>query len=206
MLVDSPQHLWILLKQGNHRAFETVYRQNYPALFRYAQRLISDRNLADQGVQDLFVRIWESRERLAEVESPRAYLLTALRRELLAQKKSLSLMLPISGQQLASFTYSPQDLYIQQEDLENYQQQVASALNKLPLRQREAIYLKFYEELTYQEVANVMGVQYQSVINFVYRGLLALREDADLQNVANIYPTSVECALLFITVFTNFLP
>ncbi len=201
---SSPQHLWTLLKKGNHQAFETIYRQNYPTLFRYAQRLISDRNLADQGVQDLFVRIWESRERLAEVESPRAYLLTALRRELLAQKKSLSLMIPISGQRLASFTYSPQDLYIQQEDQENYQQQVASALNKLPIRQREAIYLKFYEELSYPEVAKVMGVQYQSVVNFIYRGLQALKEDSELQKIVNVCPVSIEHAILILMIFTDF--
>ncbi|WKN43168.1 RNA polymerase sigma factor [Tunicatimonas pelagia] len=196
------QHLWILLKQGDYQAFETIYRQTYPIMYRYALRIIPGTSQADQSIQNVFVRVWESREHLAEVEKPQAYLLASLRRELLAEKKHSSKLVYLSDIS-PSFSYSPQDLRFQQEEVKLCQKSVARALNKLPERQREAIYLRFYEELPLQEVADIMNVRSQSVQNFVYRGLATLRDDETLQGIANVKLTDIEYAALIVSLLSG---
>ena len=173
MVVVHLQHLWILLKQGDSQAFEIIYRQTYPIMYRYALRVSGNSTSADQCIQNVFVRIWERRKRLGEAKNPQAYLLASLRREILAEKQPMA-TLQILPETHPSFSYSPQDLKLQQEEADLCRETISCALNKLPVRQREAIYLRFYEELSVQEVAEVMEVRCQSVQNFVYRGLQAL--------------------------------
>jgi RNA polymerase sigma factor (sigma-70 family) len=195
MNVNLPDHKWSLIKQGNHQAFKELYYQYYPLLYRYALRIIPDPTSVDQSIQDLFIGIWESRENLADVAVPKAYLLTSLRRKLLATKTDSNVVSLTTSKPLKSFVYSPLDVYIEQEDAQLRHTMLSDALNQLPVRQREAIYLKFYEDLTYDEVAEVMGVQYQSVVNFVYRGLVALKQDTQLQKLAPVKIVNAEYLL-----------
>lgn len=204
MTVNLPDHNWSLIKQGNHQAFKDLYYQHYPILYRYALRIIRDPVLADQNIQDLFVNIWETRERLADVSVPKAYLLTSLRRKLLAAKPDFSIVSLTTSKPAEAFAYSPLDMSIQQEYAHLRHSMLNDALNQLPVRQREAIYLKFYEELSYDEVAKVMGVQYQSVVNFVYRGLQALKQDTHLQHLALIKIVNAEYLLLITSLITLF--
>jgi len=196
------QHLWILLKQGDYQAFEVIYRQVYPIMYRYALRIIPGTSLADQSIQNVFVRVWESRERLSEVENPQAYLLSSLRRELLVEKRHSPKLLYLSDG-LPLFSYSPQDIKFQQEDAQLCQKTIARALNTLPERQREAIYLRFYEGLTLQEVADIMEVRGQSVQNFVYRGLVTLRENEALRGIMNHRLTGIEYTALLISLLSG---
>jgi len=202
MTVNLPDHNWTQIKQGNHQAFKDLYYQHYPLLHRYALRIVRDPALADQGIQDLFVTIWETRERLADVAAPKAYLLTSLRRRLLSTKAETNVVSLTPSKPLEAFTYSPLDVCIEQEDTELRQSTLSDSLNQLPIRQREAIYLKFYEELSYDEVARVMGVQYQSVVNFVYRGLQALKQDTQLQKLAPFKIVNAEYFLPLIGLVT----
>ncbi|MGD1890779.1 MAG: RNA polymerase sigma factor [Cyclobacteriaceae bacterium] len=184
MTINLPDRNWSLLKKGEHQAFKELYYQHYPMLYRYALRIIRDPVLADQSIQDLFVCIWETRAHLADVTSPKAYLLTSLRRRLLAAKPESNIVPLISSKPVSAFEYSALDIRIEQEDAQLRHDLLTEALNQLPVRQREAIYLKFYEELSYDEVAKVMGVKYQSAVNFVYRGLVSLKEDTHLQKLS----------------------
>lgn len=183
----SDVDLWKQLKQGNHRAFETLYRAHYPSLFRFALRFYPDHTLVEQSIQELFVRLWEHRSQLSEVLSPRAYLFASLRREILQQKKKESnihaLVIPAED----AFVYSPQELCIQKEESSLRKTELAEALNGLPLRQREALYLKYYEELTYPEIAKVMGIHYQSVVNLIFRAFASLKKSENLQQYAQYY-------------------
>lgn len=198
------QHLWILLKQGDYQAFEVIYRQVYPIMYRYAIRIIPGTSSADQSIQNVFVRIWESRERLIEVENPQAYLLSSLRRELLTEKKNASKLLYLSDN-LPVFSYSPQDIKFQQENAQLCQKTIVVALNKLPERQREAIYLRFYEGLTLHEVADIMEVRGQSAQNFIYRGLITLRENVTLKEIMNRRLTGTSYVILIIFLLSGLL-
>nr|WKN36206.1 RNA polymerase sigma factor [Tunicatimonas sp. TK19036] len=179
-------YLWKQLKKDDHHAFETIYRRHYPALYRFALRFYPNNVVAEQSIQELFIRIWERRSHIAEVDSPKAYLFTALRRELLQQKKKITLP-SIAFTPSMAFVYSPQDIQIQQEEESLRHAELVEALNTLPVRQREAVYLKYYEELSYQEVSRIMGINYQSVVNLIFRAFSSLKTNKQLQHYAQYY-------------------
>ncbi len=69
----------------------------------------------------------------------------------------------------------PELVLIERESIVRQSQQVARYLNELPRRQREIIYLKYYQNLDREEIAEVMGISHQSVSNLLQKALLALR-------------------------------
>lgn len=178
---------WRQFKLGDHAAFETLFRQHYPGLFRFALRICLNQELSEQCIQELFVRLWDRRSQIAEVNSPRAYLFTALRRELLSQLKCARQYESLESLPSTTFVYSAQDQCIIQEEQQLKSRELTEALNALSTRQREAVYLKFYEELDYQEVAGVMNINYQSVVNLIYQALTRLKVSRHIQHYAEYY-------------------
>src|SRR6201985_3714086 len=75
--------------------------------------------------------------------------------------------------------FSPEEIVVRNEEYENLQTRIAALLNELPRRQKEVIYLRYFEEMDYTQIAEVMGIHYQSVLNLTQKALLKLRS-ADL--------------------------
>lgn len=174
--------LWHAFKQGDRVAFERIYAQQIQPLINYGYKITADRNLIQDCIQDLFVELWESRERLTNTDSIRFYLLKALRNKLLRQLQntptdSLQEWQPMGQEEsfeVALFT---------QETLAQHSAQLTNVLEKLPKRQREAIHLRYFQELSNEEVAEVMGVNYQSACKFIYTALKTLREKLQLSGI-----------------------
>lgn len=173
---DHSPNYWILLKRGDHSAFEKIYRHHYPILFRYGFRICQNKGQVEQCIQNLFVRIWEKRTSISQVSSPRAYLISSLRREILKERSNRSAVVPLPENHGQEFIYTQLDLHDEEAELLHCREELSDALNTLPVRQREALYLKFYEELEYSEISLVMEINYQSVVNLIYRGIASLRK------------------------------
>ena len=60
---------------------------------------------------------------------------------------------------------------------------ISKLLNKLPKRQKEAIYLKYYSGLKATEIAEIMDINYQSVVNILYKALKNLKEEVSILNL-----------------------
>ena len=188
-MADLPNQdiLWKEFKQGNRPAFSVLYRHHYPSLYFYARKSMDDQELAQECVQELFVTLWQSRARLGDVISVKPYLFKALRgilhRQRISQKKYST---PLYDD-CSAMEFSPEDFMIQQEDDTYRQAMLTTVLNRLPNQQREAIYLKYYENLSYLEIAEVLQINYQSVVNLIYQAFQRLRQQPQLQNLSTRY-------------------
>lgn len=173
---------WASFLKGDKCAFEGIFKTYYNSLFQYALRICKDSDLAHESVQNLFVNLWSSREKLSKAENVRAYLFSSLRRQMCREQKALAskATFPFPG---PSLSFSPEDLMLENESSLMLKNQMTSALNTLPRRQREVLYLKYYEELPYQEISQVMHLNYQSVINLAYRALENLRKAEDVKKM-----------------------
>jgi len=60
---------------------------------------------------------------------------------------------------------------------------MSKLLNKLPKRQKEAIYLKYYSGLKATEISEVMNINYQSVVNILHKALKNLKEEVSILNL-----------------------
>ncbi|QEH39705.1 RNA polymerase sigma factor [Chitinophaga sp. XS-30] len=165
---------WTAVLQGDTKAYAVIHGHLHPELYRYAFAMLNAEELAEDAVQEVFIRIWYRKEKIGTLNSVRAFFFTAVRRQALNQLRGLrSLQILPPGE--PDIAFSPEDILIAQEDQQERKRQLSRYLNQLPARQREVIYLRFYEELPYTEIAEIMQVNYQSVINLAHKAITQLR-------------------------------
>ncbi len=171
--------LWNAFKTGDTAAFEQIYRMHSRHLLSYGKRLCPDHDQVQDAVQDVFVEIWKRRAALCDLSTIRFYLFRVLRNRLVKQMSDHTnpLLHPeLIDDETDLFSIPPVDFMLtEQETTERVQQQLRHSIEGLPQRQREALTLAFYHQLSNSEIALIMSINTQSVTNHISRALLTLR-------------------------------
>jgi len=179
-LQQDEQFLWRRLCEGDRDAFGEIYRRYFPLLFRYCIRFTHDRALVKDVLQDFFSQLFLQRAGLAVMVNLKSYLLVSARRKLfryLDRSAKLPGSLDDSTAVLFDLELSPESILINRQHTEQTTRLLQQQLNSLTLRQKEAIYLRFYESLTYEEIAEIMvlkEVKYARTL--IYRAIAELKE------------------------------
>ncbi|OIN55419.1 RNA polymerase sigma factor, partial [Arsenicibacter rosenii] len=134
--------------------------------------------VVEDCIQDLFLQLWQNRLQINETESVKHYLLKALRHHIMQYHRAKSRYTTEDLDWDASIPeeFDAETLLIHQESLRLLTQNMQTQLDKLPVREREALYLRYYENLSIPEIAEVMQVNRQSVSNFLQKALLKIRK------------------------------
>lgn len=187
-VVLDETHLLLAFRQGDRQAFEQIYVAHSAALFSYGARLCTDQQLVADLIQDVFVDIWTQRSTLMTIQTLRFYLFRILRNKLAkAYRTEVSFMADhtLATHQLL-MEPSAEQFIIQQETQRHQHQYVQQAVAKLPSRQREAVMLAFYHDFTNDQIAGIMGISHQSVINHLNRAFKSMRAVISFVNVTGI--------------------
>jgi RNA polymerase sigma factor (sigma-70 family) len=167
---------WQLSMEGDSHAFYSIHRELFGGLYNYAYKLLQDKDLANDAVQELFVKIWTKRERIGEIEKVKPYFFTLIRRQILNQLRNLRLYnLKISMMARPDIDFSPEEVVVKNEETLTLQNKISELLNELPKRQKEVIYLHYFEDLDYIQISAIMGINYQSVLNLTQKAIHKLR-------------------------------
>ena len=172
--------LWQAFKRGERDAFETLLQQYYPLLLNYGVRFYRDKEFVKDSVHDLFVEIWNRREHLGDVVSVKSYLLQALRKNIIRESSRLKWFREadkISDDLNFDVEFNIETYLIDREIETESLQKLQSELDKLTKRQREAIFLRFTQNLSYEEIANIMAINYRSVVNLIHEAIKAIRQN-----------------------------
>lgn len=159
---------------GDTNALDHLISQYWEPLTSYASRVLDDMDLAQDVVQDVFVRVWERRIGW-HPHSVRAYLFRATRNLALDEMRSRNALHEREqkrGREESRRPRTPLDIY---EDSQ-LSSVVDAALQALPVRRREAFTLVYLKKLTYAEAAEVMGVSPKTVGHHISAALVKLRE------------------------------
>lgn len=173
---------WQAFQQGDRHAFAAIYRQYFPNLYEYGVRLADDRDLVKDCIQDLFIKLWSNREQLGMVSNVKSYLLVALRGTIynkLKQQQNTTVV-DITDGHFFELTFSAETHLIEKEQLTAQSKKLLDALNNLTPRQKEVIYLKYFEELDYDEIAAILEISVKATYKLSARALEALREIMNL--------------------------
>jgi RNA polymerase sigma factor (sigma-70 family) len=171
--------LWQRFKNGNDLAFSILYKKYVQRLYNYGMHTCHDRELVLDCLQELFGRLWDKRNHVADVEAVNFYLFKSFRRVLLnklVQNRKRSLLSFDSKSTGFEFHSSLEDAIILEEASVQQIAQLKKAVETLTKRQREAIFLKFFNELSYQDVAAVMEMNVDSVYNLMTKAIDSLRK------------------------------
>ncbi len=176
--------VWEQMKSGDEKSLSEIFTFFYSDLYHYGMKLFDLPDLVKDSIQDVFVRIWEKRASIGEVQNPKAYLISSVRRKLFLNKETQQPELTeqiLKNEGIRNFSFSASEFIEIEEISAQLRSSLVQAINGLPERQRELIFLRFYYNLRYAEIAQVMEVNEQTVRNLMQRALANLREKIDRQ-------------------------
>ena len=171
------QALWRSFREGEKKALGQLVERYYRVLKHYGLKFRVDEAVVEDAIQELFLQLWQNRLQINETESVKHYLLKALRHHIL---QSVRLQKRLAFEELDWDTSIPEEvdsetLLIHQESFASLTKAIQAQLASLPAREREALYLRYYENLSIPEIAETMHVNRQSVSNFLQKALSKLR-------------------------------
>lgn len=165
------------LKPEINQLHGAAFRSHFDSLYNYGLRITKDGELVKDCIQELFFRMWKNNIDFTSVSNQKPYLLKGLRRQILnVLELKYNQMDRVKVEETLSIEFSVEDCYIHNQYEEELRIKILNALNNLSKKQREAIYLRYFENLGYEEIAEIMNINLQSAKNNVQRGLDSLKE------------------------------
>ncbi|WP_192579351.1 RNA polymerase sigma factor [Dyadobacter aurulentus] len=170
--------LWLAYRHGDNKALGILAERYFTTLKRYGLKFMVDEAIVDDCIQDLFLDLWQNRHKINQTPSVKFYLLKSVRNSILEhlryqQRFASDDSLPWDSGLPEQF--NAESLLIEQETLDSLVQQINAQMATLPKREREALYLRYFENLSVTEIAAIMGVNRQSVSNFLQKALSRIR-------------------------------
>ena len=172
--------LWQSLKRSERAAYEILLKKYYTIVLNYGVRFYRDKEFVKDCVQDLFIEIWNRREYLADVVSIKSYLLQSIRKNIIRESSRLKWFREadkISDDHDFDVEFDIETYLISREVENELLQKLRFELDKLTKRQREAIFLRFNQDLSYEEIAIIMDINYRSVVNLIHEAIKAIRKN-----------------------------
>lgn len=175
---SSTENLWKRFCSGEQEALNLIYQVHVDDLYHYGMHFCRDSERVKDCLQDLFQCLWLDHEQLnSDINNTRYYLITSLRRRLL---RSLEKTRRTRTEELGeTFDFelipSREEIIIQDETYLRQTKELHEGISKLSCRQREAIYLRFYQNLSYEEIAKLMTIKVESVYNIISKAIGLLK-------------------------------
>jgi len=170
--------LWEKVLSGDKEALGKLFNQCFDSLYSYGYRITPDSENVRDAIQEIFFQVWKYRENLSTPDSVQAYLFISLRRELLNKKKACQRRDDVTNDYyieefdaLISYNNCDEILNLEEED----SIELKRAIENLTPRQREVIYLKFYEGFSTEELSQILDLHAQSIYNLVFSAINQLR-------------------------------
>jgi RNA polymerase sigma factor (sigma-70 family) len=174
----SDETLWSSFKTGNALALSVLYKKHVQPLYSYGMHTCRNHDMVTDCLQELFLRLWKNRDALADVKAAKSYLFKSFRRILIHQvaisRKEAAAT--VGDPEAFEFLPSVETTIIDAEAREEMLQRLRRCIASLTKGQREIVYLKFFQGLSYQEVADVTEIQIDSVYNLVSKTIDLLRK------------------------------
>ncbi|WP_428664127.1 RNA polymerase sigma factor [Runella sp.] len=167
--------VWERLKAGDTEAFGEISTRYYRLLFDYGRKFTKDRELIKDVIQDVLLLIWHKREQIDPNENVKLYLLKIVRNRLYKELQKQQLRASDDYFEKLEVADSEEALIISTESTQSIIAKLNLHLKNLPKRQQEVLFLKFYQDLTNDEIAEVMHINRQSVANLLHNGLRLLK-------------------------------
>ncbi|EJL63360.1 RNA polymerase sigma factor [Flavobacterium sp. CF136] len=171
--------LWNKLKAGDEKSFSLLFEKYYGDLINYGNSFSPFAEKVQDCVQDVFADVWLYRESLQEPNVVKAYLLSSVRKRItrLYERDHIFKKITTTDSIEFLFDFSVEHELIDDEATAERVLYLNKLLNDLPGRQKEALFLRYNQGLTVEQIAEMLDVNYQSASNLLHRGLLTLRKE-----------------------------
>ena len=173
---NSTDTLLASFQAGNMAAFSQLYDLHINILFNYGLKLTIDKELLKDCIHDVFVKMYTKKEELKHVENFKSYLFISLRNRLCDEVRKRLYVSDAKVEELNPVSCEDvENNYLEREREHVNNKLVKHLLAQLSPRQREALILYYIEERKYEDICQIMNMNYQSVRNLMHRGLSKLK-------------------------------
>jgi RNA polymerase sigma-70 factor (ECF subfamily) len=173
----SDNTLFEKIRLSNVLAFNTLFIRYYKKLCFYSYKITSKKELSEEVVQDLFVKIWENRKSLQIEKSIKPYLYRSvfnLSTNAIRDNKKLSSMVEISSLNLEHESYDKADNDILLNELES---KLFEAINLFPEKQKQVFILRRFDGLSYKQISAELNISEKMVEKYISKSLAILRKE-----------------------------
>ena len=175
----SDIELWNALRKGNREALAILFERYYFLLTQSGTLLSNDFELARDIIHEVFYSLWEKRARLNPVTEVRAYLTTIYRHEIqraAGKRQKENIQAQSFSAQHTIHEASYEEIIVSLQKNEEIKSKIRIALQELTPRQKEFLQLKFFEGLSYEQIAEKTGQSIKTIYNTTYEALKMLRK------------------------------
>jgi len=172
---DNDVILWDSFRNGDDQALTSIYNAHIQALFQYGSKLSLDKDFVMDCIHDLFVDMIQHRNTVGSTDNIRYYLIRSLRHKILRSLKRQKLGLFSDEPFLLEAEFDEQ--HHEYETNQHQRRRLREALNQLPERQKEVIYLRYIMDFKNEEIAQIVDISYQAVRNTLYKAIEFLRKN-----------------------------
>ena len=171
--------LWHNLKLGDEKSFSILFERYYEQLVRYGSSFTTHSEKVQDCIQDVFTDIWLYKHSLNETNNVKAYLLSSVRKRIARLQERDHIFNKLSKKEPIDFLFdfSIEHHLIDEETTADKVFQLNKLINLLPSRQKEALYLRYNQGLTVDQISELLEVNYQSANNLLHRALINLRKE-----------------------------
>lgn len=163
---------------GKEDLLAFMYRSYADSLYGYGLSFHSDIGIIEDAIHDVFIDIYTNKQRLSDISNLKQYLKTAFRHRLLFLLRGNKRYVEILNDTSDLFAEkNSQELWIENEEENDKRKLVDRLLSDLTRNQREAVHLRFIEGLSYDEISEIMQINYQSVKTLIYRSISKIRNN-----------------------------
>jgi RNA polymerase sigma-70 factor (ECF subfamily) len=159
---------------ADEQDFDQIYLDHYAALHHYAFTIVNDSAVADEMIQDVFLKILEKRESVTIHTSLKAYLYRSVHNECMNYFKHHRVK-----QKYQSYTFHEMEKHTEHPldklQYREFEQRLQKSINDLPEQCRTVFQLSRFEELKYAEIATQLGISIKTVDNQMGKALKRLR-------------------------------
>jgi RNA polymerase sigma factor (sigma-70 family) len=169
------------IRSGDYAAFTLLYNKYIQPLTQYGLKFISDLPAVEDCLHDVFVWVWTNRLKLNIHSSVKSYLFKSVRTSMLhwLEKQNRLQSLDAGDEQAYTFELqlTPETHLLHDENLRLVRQQIERVLLTLTAKQKEVIYLRYYEGLNFEDIAQNMNLSVKACYKIMGRAITTLREN-----------------------------
>ena len=171
--------IWDQFRSGDQKAFTELYQHFVQPLYSYSMGVTSDKELIKDCLHDLFVELWRNHATIGPTTSVKFYLMASIKRKLVRHLETQMKNHVHHTNYMLDFSeadYSQESILIKYEDEIRTNKQLVNCLNMLSKRQREAISLRFFENMDTDQISDSMKINPQSVYNLIFGALRVMKD------------------------------
>lgn len=172
---------WAQFKNGDDNALSLIYNHNAKKLYVYGLKFTPNHSIVEDAIQDLFSDLVRTRRNLGDTNNIHFYLIKAFKRRLHRQilKEKKYDLDGVGDDHPFEITYSIEHDIILTEKADLKVEFLRRAIGALTSRQKEAVYLRFTDGLSYEEISEIMSMSVESCRNLIYRTIKTLKDSLE---------------------------